>query len=254
MLFRSLGALTADFAEVNTLEDLTEQVQHLGTPSILKTRRYGYDGKGQFVLRSPEDAAAAWAAVAGAPCILERFVPFTREVSVMVARGLDGTVKAFPVTENEHREQILRRSTVPANIHPTTARMAIETASHIGEALGYVGVFAVEFFVETRIGNGASQEVLYVNEIAPRVHNSGHWTLDGADTSQFEQHVRAITGLPLGSTAQRAPRVEMTNLIGSDTDMWKHYLGEPGAQLHLYGKGEARAGRKMGHVTRLLPQ
>ena len=253
-LARSLGALTADFAEVNTLEDLTEQVQHLGTPSILKTRRFGYDGKGQCVLRSLEDVAAAWAAVAGAPCILERFVPFNREVSVVVARGLDGAVKAFPVTENAHSEQILRRSTVPANIHPTTARMAIDIASRIGEALDYFGVFTVEFFVELRSGNGGSEEVLYVNEIAPRVHNSGHWTLDGADTSQFEQHVRAITGLPLGSTAQRAPRVEMTNLIGSDMDMWKHYLAEPGAQLHLYGKGEARAGRKMGHVTRLLPQ
>jgi 5-(carboxyamino)imidazole ribonucleotide synthase len=249
-LARELGALTADFAEVNSLDELIAQVEQLGTPSILKTRRFGYDGKGQFVLRSPADAEAAWAAITGAPCILERFVPFTREVSVVAARGLDGVVKAFPVTENEHKDQILRRSTVPASLHPTTARKAIEIASRIGDALGYVGVFAVEFFVEMQ----GSTEVLYVNEIAPRVHNSGHWTLDGADTSQFEQHVRAITGLPLGSTAQRSLRVEMINLIGADTEAWKHHLAEPGAQLHLYGKGEPRPGRKMGHVTRLLTQ
>jgi 5-(carboxyamino)imidazole ribonucleotide synthase len=152
------------------------------------------------------------------------------------------------VTQNEHRDQILRRSVVPATIHPRTARAAIDIAGKIGAALDYMGVYAVEFFVDGE----SQQETLYVNEIAPRVHNSGHWTLDGADTSQFEQHVRAITGLPLGSTALRAPAVEMTNLIGADVERWREVLAEPGVQLHLYGKGEARPGRKMGHMTRLL--
>jgi 5-(carboxyamino)imidazole ribonucleotide synthase len=175
-------------------------------------------------------------------------VPFTREVSVVAARGLDGSFRAFPVTENEHSHHILKRSVAPASIHPATARQASDIARKIGDALEYVGVFAVEFFVTGR----DSSEELHVNEIAPRVHNSGHWTLDGADTSQFEQHIRAITGLPLGSVAQRAPVVEMHNLIGHDGDHWAAILSEPGAQLHLYGKAEAREGRKMGHITRLL--
>ncbi|MGL4634742.1 MAG: 5-(carboxyamino)imidazole ribonucleotide synthase [Beijerinckiaceae bacterium] len=247
-LARKLGARTATFAEINSLDDLTAQVAIIGTPSILKTRRFGYDGKGQFVLRKPDDVAAAWAAVAGSPCILERFVPFQREVSVVAARGLNGAIKAFPVTENEHREQILRRSSVPATIHPETARDAIEIAGRIATALDYVGVMAVEFFVSVEDG----VEKLYVNEMAPRVHNSGHWTLDGADTSQFEQHVRAIAGLPLGSVAQRSRQIEMINLIGADMDKWQAYLAEPGTQLHLYGKGEARPGRKMGHLTRVV--
>jgi 5-(carboxyamino)imidazole ribonucleotide synthase len=152
------------------------------------------------------------------------------------------------VTENEHRDQILRRSTAPAMLHPGTSRAAIETAERIGAALDFVGVFAVEFFVS----GAGKDEILYVNEIAPRVHNSGHWTLDGCDTSQFEQHIRAIAGLPLGAVSLRARSVEMVNLIGSDADSWREVLAEPGAQLHLYGKGEARPGRKMGHVTRLM--
>jgi 5-(carboxyamino)imidazole ribonucleotide synthase len=247
-LARDLGATTAEFVSVNGLDELIQGIAKIGTPSILKTRRFGYDGKGQFVLRKPEDATAAWAAVAGSPCILESFVPFTREVSVIAARGLDGAVKAFPVTENEHREQILRRSAVPASIHPATARAAIDIASKIAVALDYVGVFAVEFFV---VGENET-ETVYVNEIAPRVHNSGHWTLDGASTSQFEQHIRAIAGLPLGATAPLAARVEMANLIGDDVQDWQSLMAEPGAQLHLYGKGEPRLGRKMGHVTRLF--
>ncbi len=247
-LARKLGAKTAAFAEIHTLDDLAAQILTIGVPSILKTRRFGYDGKGQFVLRSDRDVDAAWSTVAGAPCILESFVPFQREVSVVAARGLNGAVKAFPVTENEHREQILRRSCVPATIHPETAREAIEVAGRIAAALDYVGVMTVEFFVSYE--NGA--ETLYVNEIAPRVHNSGHWTLDGADTSQFEQHVRAIAGLPLGSVAQRSRHIEMINLIGSDVDKWQGYLAEPGAQLHLYGKGDTSPGRKMGHVTRVI--
>lgn len=247
-LARELGAPTAPFAAVESLEELRQRLAEIGTPSILKTRRFGYDGKGQFVLRAAEDAEASWAAVKGASCILEGFVAFRCEVSVIAARGLDGVVRAYPVTENEHRDQILRRSIAPAGIHPTTARAAIELAEKIGAALDYVGVFGLELFVS---GEGRG-ETLHVNEIAPRVHNSGHWTMDGADTSQFEQHVRAIAGLPLGSTALRSPSVEMINLIGGDAGRWREYLATPGAQLHLYGKGEERPGRKMGHVNRLL--
>ena len=247
-LARELGAPTAAFASVDSLDELRSRIDGIGAPSILKTRRFGYDGKGQFVLRSAADVDAAWAAVKGAPSIIESFVAFRREVSVVAARAADGTVKAFPVTENEHREQILRRSVAPAAVHPATARAAVELAARVGAALDYVGVFAVEFFVQ---GEGRD-ESLFINEIAPRVHNSGHWTLDGADTSQFEQHVRAIAGLPLGSAAMRAATVEMTNLIGADAGLWREILGSPGAQLHLYGKDEARPGRKMGHVTRLM--
>lgn len=247
-LAAELGAPTAAHAAVDSLDELRARLAAIGAPSILKTRRLGYDGKGQFVLRSTSEAEAAWTAVKGASSILEAFVPFSREVSVVAARGLDGAVRAYPVTENEHREQILRRSAAPAAVHPDTARRAVDIAARIAAALDYVGVFAVEFFV---VGEGRD-EALYLNEIAPRVHNSGHWTLDGADTSQFEQHVRAIAGQPLGSTSLRAPAVEMTNLIGDDADRWRELLAEPGAQLHLYGKGAARPGRKMGHVTRLL--
>jgi 5-(carboxyamino)imidazole ribonucleotide synthase len=247
-LARELGARTADFATVDSLDELKIRIEQIGAPAILKTRRFGYDGKGQAVLRRPEDAEPAWEAVKGAPSILESFVPFEREVSVVAARSADGSVKAYAVTENEHREQILRRSVVPAAIHPATAREAVSVASQLGAALHYVGVFAVEFFV----GSDGGAEILCVNEIAPRVHNSGHWTLDGADTSQFEQHVRAIAGLPLGSTALRGMGVEMVNLIGTDVFRWPDILAETGAQLHLYGKGEARPGRKMGHVTRIL--
>ncbi len=245
---RELGAMTAEFAPVETREDLDERIAQIGLPAVLKTRRFGYDGKGQFALRAASDADAAWEAVAGQPSILEGFVPFACEISVVAARAMDGSVKAFPATENEHRDQILRRSVAPAGIHPATARAAIDAAARLAAALDYVGVFAVEFFV---VRDGAGERVL-VNEIAPRVHNSGHWTLDGAETSQFEQHVRAVAGLPLGSTAQRAPVVEMVNLIGADVESWREYLAEPGAQLHLYGKGQHRPGRKMGHVTRLL--
>jgi 5-(carboxyamino)imidazole ribonucleotide synthase len=245
---RDLGAMTADFASIETPDDLVAAISSLGLPAVLKTRRFGYDGKGQAVIREPAGADAAWAAVRGEPSILEAFVPFACEVSVVAARGLDGAFKAFPVTENQHRGQILRRSVAPASIHPATAREAVDAAERIARELDYFGVFAVEFFVV----RGGETDMLLVNEIAPRVHNSGHWTLDGAETSQFEQHIRAVAGLPLGSTAQRAPVVEMTNLIGEEVERWRDILAEPGAQLHLYGKGAPRPDRKMGHVTRLL--
>ncbi len=245
---RDLGLMTPEFAPVDTREALDAAVATLGLPAVLKTRRFGYDGKGQFVLRDLSEADQAWAAVGGQSSVLEAFVPFVCEVSVVAARGHDGSFKAFPVTENEHREQILRRSVAPAGIHPATARDAVDAAGRLASALDYVGVFAVEFFVL----RGENGDRVLVNEIAPRVHNSGHWTMDGAETSQFEQHVRAVAGLPLGSTAQRAPLIEMVNLIGADVDRWREILADPGAQLHLYGKGRPRPGRKMGHVTRLL--
>jgi len=247
-LARNLGAGTANFSTINSLEELKAALISIGLPAVLKTRRFGYDGKGQYVLRRPEDAEEAWSSVGALASILEAFVPFSREVSVIAARSLDGSVKAFPVTENEHRDQILRRSFIPATLHPRTSRLAIETATKIGHALEYVGVFAVEFFVS----GTDDAETIDVNEIAPRVHNSGHWTLDGADTSQFEQHIRAIAGFPLGSTTPVANHVEMENLISDDIHQWKALLAEPGTQVHLYGKGAPRPGRKMGHVTRLL--
>lgn len=243
-LARSLSAGTAPYAKVDTLADLNAALATIGTPAVLKTRRFGYDGKGQVKLRDISEAAAAFAAINGQPAILEGFVQFDREVSVVAARAPDGEFRAFDLTENEHRDHILFRSTIPANVSAGLQAEAIAIARKIAEALGYEGVFAVEFF--------ATAERLLVNEMAPRVHNSGHWTLDGADTSQFEQHIRAVAGWPLGSVTPRAARVEMINLIGADIDTWPALAAEPGAQLHHYGKGAARPGRKMGHVTRLL--
>lgn len=244
-----LGIETAPFAEVNDEAELEAALAEIGRPAVLKTRRFGYDGKGQVIIRAGDDAAAAFAAIGRHPAILEGFVPFEREVSVVAARTEDGRFAAFEVTENEHRHHILHRSTVPADVSPAVAAVSAEIARRIGEALGYVGVFAVEMFLVVVEG---TQGVI-VNEIAPRVHNSGHWTLDGCETSQFEQHVRAIAGWPLGATDRRG-RVEMTNLIGDEADSWHAVLEEPGAHLHLYGKAEARPGRKMGHVTRIFAE
>jgi len=185
-----------------------------------------------------------------APSILEGFVDFSREVSVVAARGLEGDFRSFDVTENEHRDHILHRSLAPARIGEAAAAEAVAIARRIAEALDYVGVFAIEFFLIAR----EDGQHLYVNEMAPRVHNSGHWTIEGADPSQFEQHMRAVAGWPLGSTARRAAAVEMVNLIGDEIHDWQRLAAEPGAQLQHYGKREARAGRKMGHVTRLLPR
>lgn len=243
-----LGIEVAPFAAVHDIAELEHALTHIGRPSVLKTRRFGYDGKGQVMLREGDPAKAAFDAIGRHPAVLEGFVPFVREVSVVAARRADGAFAAYEVTENEHRHHILHRSTVPANVTPEAEASAHDIARRIGDALGYVGVFAVELFV---VGEGAEQRIV-VNEIAPRVHNSGHWTLDGAETSQFEQHVRAIAGWPLGSPARRGTRVEMTNLIGSEADHWHKVLAEPGAHLHLYGKAEARPGRKMGHVTRVF--
>ncbi len=247
-LARSLGAMTAEFAAIGSQEDLLKALQTIAPPCVLKTRRFGYDGKGQAKILKPKDASAAWEAMRDQPSILESFVNFQLEVSVIAARSVDGEFRAYDVTENEHRDHILHRSLAPARITEQAAKEAIAIAEKIAIALDYVGVFAIEFFALHETG----KDVLYVNEMAPRVHNSGHWTIDGAVTSQFEQHMRAVAGWPLGSTARKAPAVEMINLIGDDIHAWREIAADTGAFFHHYGKKDARAGRKMGHVNRLL--
>lgn len=243
-----LGIGTAPFRPVDDAADLDAALAAIGMPAILKTRRFGYDGKGQAAIREAADAQAALAAMRGAPAILEGFVDFVCELSVVAARGPDGGFAAFDICENRHENHILALTSVPANIDAATAQQAREIAHAIADALDYVGVFAVELFL-TRDASG--REDLVVNEIAPRVHNSGHWTDYGAQTSQFEQHVRAVCGWPLGPSG-RFGRVEMRNLIGDEVESWREILADPAARLTLYGKEEARPGRKMGHVTRLL--
>jgi 5-(carboxyamino)imidazole ribonucleotide synthase len=244
-----LGIPTAPFAQVDSVADLEKAVAALGRPSVLKTRRFGYDGKGQTMIREGSDLAEAFASVGGGACILEGFVPFQREVSVIGARGIDGSFAAYDVCENEHANHILSRTIVPAHAKPDTQAKAIDMAGRIAAALDYVGVITVEMFLVEE----AAGERIVVNEIAPRVHNSGHWTIDGAVTSQFEQHVRAICGWPLGSP-RRHGRIEMHNLIGAQAHDWASLLATEGVALHLYGKHEAREGRKMGHWTRVLPE
>lgn len=246
---QSLGIETAPFASVEDAGALARAVARIGRPSILKTRRLGYDGKGQIFLRDGADLAVTFRALGGAPCILEGFVPFVREVSVVAARGEDGEFRAYDLCENVHEHHILALTTAPAAVAKETAAAAFAMAKRFADAADYVGVFAVEMFVVEE----PEGERLVANEIAPRVHNSGHWTLDGAATSQFEQHMRAVAGWPLGST-RRHGRCEMRNLIGDDAEKWREILREDGASLHLYGKKESRPGRKMGHVTRVLPE
>jgi 5-(carboxyamino)imidazole ribonucleotide synthase len=245
---RELGAETAPFFAVDSRADLDRAISTIRTPAVLKTRRFGYDGKGQAKILTPADADAAWTAMRGQPSILEGFVSFDREVSVIAARALDGTFRAYEVTENEHRNHMLYRSTAPARIGDEAATEALETARRMATALDYVGVFAIEYFAVTIAG----REHVYVNEMAPRVHNSGHWTMDGAETCQFQQHIRAIAGWPLGSTRLKAAGAEMINLIGDEILDWETIAAEPGAHLHHYGKSDVRPGRKMGHVNRLL--
>jgi len=245
----SLDIATAPFAAVGSPSELSAAVDAIGLPAVLKTRRFGYDGKGQAMIAVDADPLRAWDAVGRAPSILEGFVPFEREISVVIARGRDGQMRSFDVAENEHRDHILKISRVPAAIAPDVAAQAHEIAAHIANAFGYVGVLAVEMFV---VRDGSDTSVL-VNEIAPRVHNSGHWTLDGCSVSQFEQHIRAVAGWPLAEPVRWAD-VEMINLIGAEVNDYARWLSVPGAALHLYGKDEARPGRKMGHVTRVLHQ
>jgi 5-(carboxyamino)imidazole ribonucleotide synthase len=245
-----LKIATAPYAPVHSATQLSEAVKAVGLPAVLKTRQLGYDGKGQAKIVKGGDAIAAWRSVHNAPCILEGFIDFEREVSVVAARGCDGKVECFEVTENEHRDHILKISRVPAKVTPALAREARQIATRIAKAFDYVGVLAVEMFV---VAKGRRRMVL-VNEIAPRVHNSGHWTIDGATVSQFEQHVRAVAGWPLAKPVQLERRVEMVNLIGAEVDDAARGLTVAGTSVHIYGKGEARPRRKMGHVTRIWPR
>jgi 5-(carboxyamino)imidazole ribonucleotide synthase len=242
---RDLGALTASFAAVNSVEDLREAVKEVGLPAILKTVRMGYDGKGQAKLLNADDIEPAWAAMKNAPAILESFVNFDKEISVICARGVDGSFAAYEPTENVHRNHILHTSTVPAVLEIELAIEAVYLAQRMADTLDYVGVMGVEFFV------GA--HALYVNEIAPRVHNSGHWTQDACVVSQFEQHIRAVAGWPLGATFRHSD-VVMTNLLGDEAATWEKLANEPNLGLHLYGKAESRPGRKMGHYNRITPR
>ena len=240
----SCGARVAPWRTVDSVEDVLAAVHALGGPVLLKTRRLGYDGKGQAWVENAADAEAGWTAIGGQPAVAEARVAFASEFSVILARGEGGETTPFPIPRNDHRDGILRRSTVPAG--PAIAALAddaIAAASAIATGLDHVGVLTVEFFA---CGDGA-----VVNEFAPRVHNSGHWTIEGAATSQFEQHLRAVLGLPLGDPGLVAGGAVMDNLIGLDVERWADIVAEPGARLHLYNKGEARPGRKMGHVTRL---
>ena len=233
-----LGLTTAPYARVESAEDLAAAMGEQDR-AILKTRRFGYDGKGQVRIGAGDDLAAAWAQV-NAPAVLEGFVDFTAEISVIVARGQDGAVAAFDPGLNVHREGILRTTTVPCGLPARLIPDAVLIASRIVTALDYVGVMGVELFVTPR--------GLVVNEIAPRVHNSGHWTQAGCAVDQFEQHIRAVAGLPLGDGKRHAD-VVMENLIGDDIDRLPDWLAQSETQVHLYGKAEARPGRKMGHVN-----
>jgi 5-(carboxyamino)imidazole ribonucleotide synthase len=246
----ALGIRTAPFAAIDSPAALAAAIDKIGRPAVLKTRRFGYDGKGQAMIRNGTDPAAAWREVGAQPAILEAFVPFEREVSVVAARAhrANGAqVECFDVTENEHRDHILKISRAPADVPGSIAAQALRIAETIAHRFDYIGVLAVEMFVLRE----QSDLALLVNEIAPRVHNSGHWTLDGASVSQFEQHIRAVAGWPLAKPIRRG-RVEMVNLIGGEVHDYRKYLTEPGTALHLYGKSAARPGRKMGHVTRVF--
>lgn len=237
-----LGLATAPFAPIEGPDDLAAALSVTGTPAILKTRRFGYDGKGQARVMTPEAAEDALGSLEGAPAIAEGFVRFSKEISVIAARGRDGSVAAFDPGENVHVDGILSTTTVPAALPLKLRTDAVLIASRILNALDYVGVMGVELFV--------TPEGLVVNEIAPRVHNSGHWTQAGCAVDQFEQHIRAIAGWPLGNGARHA-NVVMENLIGDAVARVEDLAGEPGVQVHLYGKAEARPGRKMGHVNRV---
>lgn len=239
------GIPTARFHAVNSQAELERALADFAGQGVLKTRRLGYDGKGQRVFRSTTDSPqGAFAALGNVPLILESFVPFEREISIIAARAIDGSVETYDPAENVHRDGILDTSTLPARIGGATIAAARESARKLLAALHYVGVVGIEFFV---LPDGS----LVANEIAPRVHNSGHWTEAACVVSQFEQHIRAIAGMPLGSPARHSDCV-MTNLIGDDLDDVPAWLAKPDVLVHLYGKTEARPGRKMGHVTELM--
>ena len=236
--FRSIGVATPEFAQIDNAAVLDAALERIGTPAVLKTRRMGYDGKGQAIIRDRKDATAALAGLGGTNLILEQFIPFERELSILGVRRLSGETRFYPLVQNEHAEGILRRSTAPAPGSARLQRKAEEIAHATLSKLAYVGLLAIELF--ERDGE------LIANEMAPRVHNSGHWTIEGAETSQFENHLRAILDLPLGDTNAVGASV-MINLIGSIPPA-RTVLAVPNAHLHLYGK-QPRAGRKVGHIT-----
>jgi 5-(carboxyamino)imidazole ribonucleotide synthase len=239
------GLTTTPFAIIDRAEDISRALERLGRPALLKTRREGYDGKGQIWIDDPAAAAESLAAIGGHPAILEARAPFVRELSIIAARGRDGQVALYPLAENQHRHGVLRRSVAPATTSSDVADAAQKIASTLLHALDYVGVIGIELF---ELADGR----LLVNEFAPRVHNTGHWTLDGCEVDQFEQHVRAVAGWPLGPTTALA-QTEMTNLLGEDVQDWAAMAADPTARLWLYGKRGAAPGRKMGHVNRLSP-
>jgi 5-(carboxyamino)imidazole ribonucleotide synthase len=239
----ALGGKTAAYAPVDSRADLAAAIERVGTPGILKTRRDGYDGKGQWRIEQAADAPLL--ELPEVPLIYEGLVRFSAEFSVLLARGADGDIRFWNSPQNVHEGGILATSTVPLKpLVQSQVPLAQVLAKKVAEALDYVGVMAVEFF--------ATSDGPVFNEMAPRVHNSGHWTIEGAVTSQFENHIRAICGLPLGETALTAQRIEMRNLVGDHAEDWAKILSDPGNHLHLYGKAAARPGRKMGHVTRLV--
>ncbi|WP_156839677.1 5-(carboxyamino)imidazole ribonucleotide synthase [Novosphingobium aquimarinum] len=237
-----LGGTPAPYAPVDSADDLAAALREIGTPGILKTRRDGYDGKGQWRIGSAAEAAAL--DVPDVPMVYEGFVDFFAEFSVILARGTDGSLAFYDSARNRHEDGILAHSSLPA---PAAVMAQVpaarELAAQVAQGLGYVGVLTLEFF--------ATEAGPVFNEMAPRVHNSGHWTIEGATISQFENHIRAICGLPLGETGLVAPGVEMRNLIGEDVADWQALLADPANHLHLYGKADIRPGRKMGHLTRL---
>jgi len=243
--FRDQGIATVDFVAIDAADDIVAGLVRLGAPALLKTRREGYDGKGQAWIATPDEAPGAFDRLGGVPMILEARAPFVRELSIIAVRAHDGTVAAYPLTANTHKDGVLRLSVAPAQAKAHTHEAASALARTTLERLDYVGVAGIELF---ELANGD----LLVNEFAPRVHNSGHWTLDACEVDQFEQHIRAIAGWPLGPT-QPFAQARMENLLGADVETWATLAAEPGARLWLYGKRETVAGRKMGHVTRLSP-
>lgn len=252
VFFTDIGAATAPWRPVHSLDQLNEALRAVDTPAILKTARLGYDGKGQILIERPEDAPSAWAqltdgqaldSTTGPFAVLEGFVKFTSEISVIAARGLDGQVQCFEPVENVHKNHVLHTTTAPANISSATAKTATGIAERAAEALDLVGIVAVEMFVTSYGG-------VLVNEMAPRPHNSGHWTLDACQTDQFTQLVYAICGLPLAEPLRHSNAV-MTNLLGEDIYNVDGYYADPACHVYVYGKSDARPGRKMGHVTRL---
>lgn len=244
LFINELGIDTAPFIAVSTSDEARQALTGIGYPAVLKTRRFGYDGKGQAIVRSEADVDDAWRSLNSDKIIVEGFIEFDLEISVLAVRGQDGEIKCFAPVENEHKNHILDISIAPARINSALKEEALKKATKIIKNIDYVGVLTVEFFVSSKTPH------LRVNEIAPRVHNSGHWTIEACPTSQFEQHIRAICGLPLGATDFKG-EARMTNLIGDDIYRIPDFLAEPGAHVHHYGKRDVKPGRKMGHVTRL---